>query len=91
MQIADYMKNIRKELKNLKKDTPYLEEIICNCDMVIMTAKFVERKLTGKKDRKLKKEISKLKAEFLRLWEKENRIKGSEIFADTLDKMMKLI
>ena len=59
--------------------------------MVILTAKFIECCLNERKDTELKEEILKLKAEFLRLWKKENRVAGSEIFAGKLDKMAEML
>lgn len=91
LQIADYMQNIKEELLMLKSDTPYREEIICNCDMVILISKFIECQLGGRKDARLKDEILKLKADFLRIWEKENRACGSEIFAGRLDEMAEML
>ena len=91
LQIVDYMQNIKKELIALNKKTPYIEEIICNCHMVILTAKFIECCLNERKDTELKEEILKLKEEFLRLWKKENRVAGSEIFAGKLDKMAEML
>lgn len=87
-QIAGYMLNIKEELLGLDKTTPYLDEMICNCDMVILFARFLGCKIEGKEDSDLKSELAELKSEFLRLWEKENRIVGSEIFAERIQKMI---
>lgn len=90
-QVRKYMQNIKEELLKLDKTTPYIDEIICNCDMVILFARFVAHKVCGVEDLQLKCELKALKEEFLRLWKKENREVGSEIFAGRIEKMIDLI
>jgi len=90
-QIASHMTNVKNEFLKLSKETPYFDEIVCNCDMVILFARFIACKVSGEHDMNLKAELKNLKNEFLRLWEKENRIVGSEIFADRLERMIESI
>lgn len=94
-QVEDYMLNIKKELSELRRDTPYLEEIECNCNMVILFARFIYNMVStdGKplKNDSLKNELIELKEEFLRLWQIKNRVSGSEIFAEKLDEMIDCI
>ena len=87
-QIASHMSNVKAEFLKLSKDTPYFDEIVCNCDMVILFARFIAYMVSKEADVTLKDELNLLKNEFLRLWEKENRIVGSEIFVGKLEKMM---
>lgn len=87
-QIASHMENVKNEFLELSRETPYFDEILCNCNMVILFARFIAHKVSGENDASLKDELNILKNEFLRLWEKENRIVGSEIFAGRVEKMI---
>ena len=87
-QIASHMTNVKNEFLELDRETPYFDEIVCNCNMVILFARFLAYNISGVADLELKDELMALKKEFLRLWEKENRIVGSEIFAGRIDKMI---
>ena len=82
------MENVKNEFLELSRETPYFDEILCNCNMVILFARFIAHKVSGENDERLKDELKILKNELLRLWEIENRIVGSEIFAGRVEKMI---
>ncbi len=87
--ISRYMQELKEELQDLKDDTPYRSEIICNCDMVILMAEFIKASLnkTEKKiqDTELKAGFSELKERFIELWKVRSKKAGYEIFAKRLE------
>ncbi len=91
--IIRYMSDIKAEIAALPENTPYIDEISCNCDEVILFARFIESSLqkTGKtfKNDALKSDLETFKKEFVRLWNTKNHKTGSEIFIARIDGMLK--
>ena len=87
------MSDIKAEIAALPENTPYIDEISCNCDEVILFARFIESSLqkTGKtfKNDALKSDLETFKKEFVRLWNTKNHKTGSEIFIARIDGMLK--
>ncbi len=80
--VEAYMKEIKTELLKYPKDTPHIEDIILNCDMVIAFEQFLLAKRAG--DKKALSELSvfmeDIEQRFLSLWRKNNFDRGWEIF-----------
>ena len=89
--VEKYMQNIMEKLNSLDRDTPYIEEAKCNCNMVIEFVRFLESLLKNEKDTELIKDILALKEEFSRLWDKKNHAVGKDIFIKKLDDIVKYI
>lgn len=85
-RIKRYMEEIRTSLTKLDKNTPYIDEIICNCDMVIIMADFIIARICGH-DNGLKLRISELKERFEKLWKVRSKSVGCGIFMSKLDEM----
>ena len=85
-RIKRYMEEIRVSLTKLDKNTPYIDEIICNCDMVIIMADFIIAKMRGS-DSGLKHRIDELKVRFEKLWKVRSKSVGCDIFMSKLDEM----
>lgn len=90
-QIVDYMNSIKEELYGVDKNTPYYDEIICNCDMVILSARFIAASVGNEKDSGLKEELEELKIRFVELWKRENREVGFRTYMGRVDKMIECL
>lgn len=93
--IMTYMKDIYDMLCKYDCETPYIEEIKCNCEMVILFAQYVHDYYL-KDDEKivnpeLKNNLINLKENFVKLWRVKNRDAGYEIFCESIDKAINLI
>jgi len=75
-RIRKYMKEMREEIDALSSaEENVLDEIKCNCDIVVMLAEV----LLGEYD---KDECEKIFAEYRRLWKLKNHEVGAELFPD---------
>lgn len=90
--IIRYMTDLKEQLKEYGEDIKYINDIRCNCDMVILFAKFIKKSIIsngGKvKDENLKESLSILKQKFKKQWVADNRESGVEIFTETIDKLL---
>lgn len=82
---AEYMKDLRDELKNVKTDEITLREVKNDCELVILLAEY----MSGKKD-DYEKRANAIKEEFTYLWKLKNHTAGMEIFLNCLDKYLKI-
>lgn len=88
LRIKEYMEDIKYSLNSLDDETPYIDEIRCNCDMVILFAEFIAVRGQGNSSDKLREELNELKMRFTRLWKVRSRDVGHEIFGEMIDKMI---
>lgn len=92
INIENYMRDLKDELLSLDNDTPYIDDIILNCDMVILTAGFIRESILndGGKicNNELKVSFMELKERFERLWLASSKKTGCEIFMKNLDKII---
>ena len=90
-----YMEKLKDKLEELPKNTPFLEDIILNCNMVIVFSRFMMAfiKKTGEKieNPQLKSDLVKLKKDFIENWNKENKEYGSHLLTRKIDKMIDAI
>lgn len=92
VNIENYMRDLKDELLSLDNDTPYIDDIILNCDMVILTAGFIRESILndGGKicNNELKVNFMELKERFKSLWLASSKKTGCEIFMENLDKII---
>lgn len=89
--IEQYMLAIKKELVQYAETVPYLDDIKCNCDMVILFARFIQYKRNGENNElnsALREEMIEVKERFLTLWCRNNRTAGSELFVGVLERLI---
>ncbi len=85
--IINYMEQIRVELKNYS-NAKYADDIILNCDAIILIAKFIYEEKTNNgrvKNDFLKMSFVNFRAKFLEQWCIGNQKSGSEIFCGMID------
>lgn len=90
--IINYALNLKKQLYTYDLNTPYIREIICNCNMVILFAEFVKASIEAGENKisnnKLKTDLIKMKDDFKELWCIKNRPVGYDIFISRLNQMI---
>ncbi len=95
VNIENYMLDLKEELTALGTDTPYFDDIILNCDMVILFARFIRANVlkTGDKisDSKLKADFIELRKRFTEQWTVYSKASGVEIFCKRLDDILSKI
>ncbi len=93
--IEEYMTNLKCELSALDEDTPFIEDIKLNCDMVILFARFIRANVLKNKnniyDIKLKTDFIELKERFVKQWNIYSKASGVEIFCRRLDNIISKI
>ncbi len=90
--LCQYMQSVRKQLGRLDKDNVYVQEAICNVDMVVAYAKCVVDfwgELSREEQQQLKRELMDIKERFLKLWRAKNKDRGLELSIKTFDGLIR--
>ena len=82
--IEGYMREIKAELLKYPKDTPHIDDIILNCDMVIAIHQFSQARRANDTEAlaKIREFMRDIEARFLILWRKNSFDRGFEIFLE---------
>ncbi len=91
--IDRYMTGLKCELEELGDDTPYLNDIVINCDIVILLSRFIKANVLKDGDLicddELKNDFIALKERFIKQWDIVSKSTGKEVFCTTLDRIIK--